>query len=741
MPYASSLKGRGIIEQIARRAAKAGGITLPTDVCIPTPGALQAGSPGRALNALDCHAPETEPSMPLSAAFASDAPLRLRPQQEQMIAAIETAWGQGQRVAIEAPTGTGKTYAYLIAALARQERFVVSTATRALQDQLVERDIPALLAHQGQQRKVAVLKGRENYVCLHGLEQARSKLQGQHAGALAQVERWAQSTQGGDLSELDDISHMPRLVPHITASHDECLGQRCGHFERCFSNQARARAAQADILVINHHLFFSELRHRQMLGVGHGFVPLAQTMVMDEAHQLQAIGLKVLAKGLNVGDMRDYLQTVERETSVHARGFAPWQALQQQVQQAMAQWMDAEQQALGPAEAPADAAARATSRQALIHLHNALSALVAALQGVAGSAAVVAQLAGQGDGMLQALRQWAQGAAKDLVRWWDSPAVVRDGPTGDLQAYGRYAWRQGFRESPLWLWQALQALSPQVQASSWLGQGVQRWLFTSATLGDDDALTWFAQGLGLRSDSSQAGGAPLLASLRLRSHFDWAQQARLVVPRGLPGTDAQAAERAQALAQWLLPHLKTLGGRCMVLCTSTAAVQALAQALRQGLQGQAISVLQQGEQPKRRLLQAMRTAPGSKTGRVLVGTLGLWEGVDLPGQALQLLVIDKLPFPPRHDVLHAARVQALRAVGRDAFERYVLPQTAMQLRQGVGRLIRSASDEGVVVIADERLHSRSYGAALLAALPPLPSLDDAALPAFLRALAEKEIRP
>ncbi len=240
------------------------------------------------------------------------------------------------------------------------------------------------------------------------------------------------------------------------------------------------------------------------------------------------------------------------------------------------------------------------------------------------------------------------------------------------------------------------------------------------------------------SETSETSDAPMLASLRLRSqrsHFDWAQQARLVVPQGLPGTDAPAAERAKALAQWLLPHLKTLGGRCMVLCTSTAAMEALAQALRHGLQGQAIGVLQQGEQPKRRLLQAMRAAPGGKAGRVLVGTLGLWEGVDLPGEALQLLVIDKLPFPPRHDVLHAARVQALRAAGRDAFERYVLPQTAMQLRQGVGRLIRSASDQGVVVIADERLYSRSYGAALLAALPPLPSLDDAALPAFLQALA------
>lgn len=674
--------------------------------------------------------------MLLSPAIARDAPLQLRPQQEQMIAAIEAAWSQGQRVAIEAPTGTGKTYAYLIAALARNERFVVSTATRALQDQLVDRDIPALLAHQGLQRKVAVLKGRENYVCLHGLEQARGKLQGLHASALGQVERWAQSTQGGDLAELDDISHLPSLLPHITASHDECLGQRCSHFERCFSNRARARAAQADILVINHHLFFSELRHRQMLGVGHGFVPLAPTMVMDEAHQLQAIGLKVLAKGLNVGDLRDFLQSVERQTGLHARGFAPWAPLLQQTQQALLQWMDAEQRQLGDA----DAATQAAARQALVGLHNALSALVAALQGVADTAAVVAQLAAKGDVLLLALRQWAHAGGSgrsDLVRWWDSPGLPRAMDAAERLAQGRRAWRQGFRESPLWLAQALGALAPQVRASSWLGQGVQRWLFTSATLGDDDALSWFAHGLGLHGEGVDADGVPPLATLRLRSHFDWAQQAGLVVPQGLPSTDAAVPARAQALAQWLLPHIRMLGGRCMVLCTSTAAMDALAEALRRGLQGQPIDVLQQGEQPKRRLLQAMRSAAAAEAGRVLVGTLGLWEGVDLPGQALQLLVIDKLPFPPRHDVLHAARVAALKAAGSDAFERYILPQTAIQLRQGVGRLIRSASDRGVVVIADERLHSRNYGAALQAALPPMPMLSDAELPEFLRRLAQE----
>ena len=204
--------------------------------------------------------------------------LQLRPQQQQMIDAIGAAWDAGQPIAVEAPTGTGKTYAYLLAALARNERFVVSTATRALQDQLVDRDIPALLRHAGLQRRVAVLKGRENYVCLLGLSQARQKVAAADMPGLAQVEHWAQSASVGDLAELEDVRHLPRLLPHITASHSECIGQRCAYFERCFSNRARAKAAQSDILVINHHLFFSELRHRQMLGADHGFVPLAETV-------------------------------------------------------------------------------------------------------------------------------------------------------------------------------------------------------------------------------------------------------------------------------------------------------------------------------------------------------------------------------------------------------------------------------------------------------------------------------
>ena len=687
-----------------------------------------------------------------------------------MVDAILAAWKAGESIAVEAPTGTGKTYAYLMAALAQGGRFVISTATRALQDQLVDRDIPALLGHLQMRRKVAVLKGRENYVCLHGVAQSlQTHRPADQLQTLQQVARWAQGTRSGDLAELDDLRELPALMPQVTASHSECLGQRCAHFAACFSNRARTLAAQADVLVINHHLYFSELRHRQMLGAANGFVPLAETVVMDEAHQLPAIGLKVLAKGLNAADVQDFVQAVARQTRQHARGFAPWDALLASCSQALAQWLAASHLHngnAGGAMAPGNTAA-AENTEALVRLHNRLSEMIAALQGVAGSAASLQRLVEQGHSLLAMLRQWGRPPAAGLVRWWDGPNLPPPSQPrhASLPVQAR-SLRQGFRESPPWLWQALAGLQPDVLNASWLAAAQddtaslpqatspQRWLFTSATLGQDGALQWFTSAMGLQGLSAdgafsgdeasamreaqplpQLQSQPQVRCLRLAHALDWAAQAALVVPQSLPSADAPALERAQALAAWLKAPIMQLGGRCMVLCTSNAAMQALAAALRHQLAGEPIDVQMQGEAPKRHLLAGMRGATGhGRRGQVLVGTMALWERVDLPSDALQLLVIDKLPFPPRHDALHAARAAALQDLGEDGFLAYTLPQTAMQLRQGVGRLLRSFSDRGLVVIADARLTTRSYGASLLASLPPMPQLAEEEVAVYLASI-------
>ena len=618
------------------------------------------------------------------------AGLQLRPAQQAMLDVLRPVVHAGGAIAVEAPTGVGKTYAYLIAALESGERFVVSTATRALQDQLVDKDLPAVLQHMGLVRRVVALKGRENYLCLHFLAlQRQGALSADRALAadLALVERWAQSTSDGDWSRLSGLAQPERLRPWFTATQAQCLGSACRHAERCFANRARARAASADVLVINHHLYFSELKLRNLGGEGQGLLALAPLVVFDEAHRLQPIGLAVLAQGFSVDDVAQYAAHSRRLGQRHARGWAPWDALQAAVLRALEQWAQLAS-AGDPASAP------------LVQLHNALSAMVAALQSVAESAADLQLQAQAGLTLLQAFRQWAQPTASGLVRWWESGGHDRAGP----------------RESPLWLWQALQRLGPAARAASWLapdGEGaVRTWIFTSATLGADAAQDGWV-------DTPAA-----LPTVRLASPFDWAKQAGLLVPAMLRREHLDAAQRAQALADWLVPAIRLLGGRCLVLCTSRQAMRLIGAALRQLLAGEVV-VMVQGEQSKPWQLAQMRAASaGGHQAQVLVGTMGLWEGVDLPGAALQLLVIDKLPFAAPHEVLHTARAAAVDAAGGDGFNAYTVPCAAMLLRQGVGRLIRSTSDHGLVVVADERLLTRPYGSAMLEALPPARLLSD-----------------
>lgn len=631
---------------------------------------------------------------------ATDPPdngLRLRPAQQAMLDVLRPVLRQGGTLAVEAPTGVGKTYAYLIAALESGERFIVSTATRALQDQLVDKDLPTVLRHLGLVRRVAVLKGRENYVCLHFLAQQRQGASGADqalAADLALVERWAQSTPDGDWSRLPGLAQPDRLRPLVTATQAQCLGAACRQAERCFANRARTRAAAAEVLVINHHLYFSELKLRHIGCDVQGVLPMAPLVIFDEAHRLQPIGLAVLAQGFSVADVVQFAASSQRLGLRLARGWAPWDALQVAVLRALERWTHA----AGPnAQAPAAASAE------LVQLHNALSALVAALQSVAESAADLKAQARAGLPLLQALRQWAQPSPPGLVRWWEAGGHDRAGP----------------RESPLWLWQAMERLGPAARGASWLPAGetggkseVKTWIFTSATLAVHAAQDGWVE-------------APAaLPTVRLASPFDWAGQAGLLVPTALRREHLDAAGRAQALAGWLAPAIRLLGGRCLVLCTSLQAMQLTAAALRQLLAPQ-VSVMVQGEQPKRWQLAQMRAATtGAKQGRVLVGTMGFWEGVDLPGASLQLLVIDKLPFPAPHEVLHAARAAGLDAAGVDGFAGYTVPYAAMLLRQGVGRLIRSAGDQGIAVVADERLLTRPYGSTMLAALPPMRQLSD-----------------
>lgn len=631
---------------------------------------------------------------------------RPRPGQLRLALAVAQCVAEGGVLVAEAGTGVGKTYGYLLPTLLSGHRMLIATATRNLQDQLSTRDLPQLLALLGVSRRVAPLKGRASYLCTHRLASARRD--GHYLGdaelrQLAQVERWAHSTRTGDLAELPELDETSPLLPLITSTRDNCLGARCAGWQGCHVNEARRRAMVADVVVINHHLFFADLQLRES-GVAE-LLPSVQTVVFDEAHRLNDIGVQFMGRQFSTRQLRGLATDLVNEGMRWARGFQPWPELASLLEQ-QARALD---QCLG----------RDTPRAGV-----RLRWLGVSPEGVPEpfwqqcqhqSAAVLARVH-------EALTVVAE-AAPELRRLAERVAALREGwaafmrpPAGRVVRWLELGRQARFMEAPLNVASALAPLmAPDAEA------GTRSWVFTSATLGLDESLSWFTEPAGLKDHATV---------LRVASPFDYRSQACLHVPEGLP--EAQDPDHAAALAQWLVEPVRRLGGRTLVLATSLRALAELARQLQQGMAGTGIDVLVQGQGSRRRLLERFRQGGGVGRPCILLASGAFWEGVDVPGDALQMLVIDKLPFPVPDDPLVQARSQALRQQGLSPFEAYVLPETAMALKQGAGRLIRSETDRGVLVVADERLLQRSYGPTLLAALPDMPALHG--YEAFMQAL-------
>lgn len=639
---------------------------------------------------------------------------RPRPGQLRLALAVAQCVAEGGALVVEAGTGVGKTYGYLLPALLSGRRTLIATATRNLQDQLSTRDLPHLLALLGVNRRVAPLKGRASYLCTHRLASARRE--GHYLGDselrhLAQVERWAHSTRSGDLAELPELDETSPLLPLITSTRENCLGTRCAGWQACHVNEARRRALLADVVVINHHLFFADLQLRES-GVAE-LLPSVQTVVFDEAHRLNDIGVQFMGRQFSTRQLRSLATELVNEGMRWARGFQPWPELASLLEQ-RARGLD---QCLGRDTPRAGARLRwlgaspegvdgALWQQNQLQLAAVLARVFEALQVVAETAPELRRLAERVDALQQSWAGFMHPPAGRVVRWLELGRQAR------------------CMEAPLNIASALAPLiapdSPDVQ------EGARSWVFTSATLGLDESLAWFTEPAGLNGRATV---------LRVASPFDYRSQACLHVPEGLP--DAQDPDHASALAHWLVEPLRCLGGRTLVLATSLRALAELAQQLQHLMAGTGIDVLVQGQGSRRRLLERFRQGGGAGHPCVLLASGAFWEGVDVPGDALQMLVIDKLPFPVPDDPLVLARGQALRQQGLSPFEAYVLPETAMALKQGAGRLIRSETDRGVLVVADERLLQRSYGPQLLAALPDMPALHgQEALMQALRALRQ-----
>ena len=641
----------------------------------------------------------------VAAAFAQDGWLsraephfRPRAGQTEMAMAVAQTIEDGGVLVVEAGTGVGKTFSYLVPALLSGQRVLVSTATKALQDQLYLRDLPRLVQALGLPLRVARLKGRSSYVCLHRLglvHQSKVPLDPQVLRAVARVQDWSRGTRSGDLAELPGLAENSTVAALVTSTKDNCVGSSCAHWEQCHVNTARAQALQADVCVVNHHLFFADMEVRDS-GVAQ-LLPTAGVVVIDEAHQLNETGIQFAGWVLGTRQLQSYIKDVLADVTLHARGLADWMQLLGQLEQALNEW-----RAVGAGIAPGSrlrwlgAAPEGLSDKAwrggLHAVGQSLRALLLVLAKVAETAHALVALYERGARLLSQLASFAQPVPNDAVRWLELT---------------RHHLR--LMESPLTIAHLMRAHMQPQETDDPASQPSKAWVFTSATLGDDEDLRWFTETCGLRQAQV----------LRVDSPFDYASQAVLYVPEDIPEPAQQVAHSA-AVAQLAGDGAAALGGRTLVLTTTLKALGAIGQQLQQrfGLL-EPMDVLVQGQGPKHVLMERFRAGTLHGRGCILVASSTFWEGVDIPGDALQLVVIDKLPFPPPDDPLVEARSRQMEMLGRSPFADYMLPEACMALKQGAGRLIRRETDQGILVVADARLRTKAYGKRLVAALPPM----------------------
>ena len=618
----------------------------------------------------------------------SDPALAQREVQQRLAEQVVRAIVQRSALVAEAGTGVGKTFAYLVPVLLSGRRALVSTATKSLQDQLFLRDLPRLRDALGVPVTLALLKGRSSYLCLHRLEQARrgAELPDRWAvRALARIETWAQATRSGDLAEIEGLDERSPVIPLVTSTRDNCLGSDCPQFKSCHVMQARREAMAADLVVVNHHLFFADMALRDS-GVAE-LLPTVDIAVFDEAHQLVETGVQFLGTMLGTGQLIDFARDLLAIGLQQARGLRDWQQLCGTLEQGARQLR---LRCAGPLsdvrgslklgwDERAGSAGWADGLQAVA---DAAQAVQEALQDVLAVGPDFDKLQERAQALARLAQQFAQPAPDDHVRWIDLSAQ-----------------QARLVQSPL----DIRALfGEQRQAAS------KAWIFTSATLGDDAGLSWFTVPAGLEDAVTQRYGSP----------FDYAAHARLWVP--LPFPKPNEASHPAAVGALAARCARALRGRCFVLTTTLRVLPLIAEALGDALarSGSPMEVLVQGSQPKRALLQRF----GDGRDCVLVGSQSFWEGIDVPGDALQCVIIDKLPFPPPNDPLVQARVRRIEARGGNAFAEYFVTEAAVSLKQGAGRLIRSETDRGLLVVCDPRLRQMSYGNRLRAALPPMQPL-------------------
>jgi ATP-dependent DNA helicase DinG len=608
-------------------------------------------------------------------AFAQLIPgFQARPQQQAMLQLVQQALAQSSTVIIEAGTGVGKTFAYLVPALLSQQKIMVSTGSKTLQDQLFHKDLPLVKKALNSAAKVALLKGRANYLCLHRLDVTLNE--GRLADKrqvvwLRRIRDWSKLSIIGDIAELSSVPPDAEIWSQVTSTRDNCIGVECDNYKECFVLKARRAAQDADLLVVNHHLFFADLALKE-----EGFadlLPAVSAVILDEAHQLPEIASGFFSDTLSSRQLLDWKRDTQLEMLEAARDMPVLRRQLDALEKAVLDLrlaMDTPGQR-APWVKIAQKNAIITQMQILqTVLQDLLGLLEAAASRSKGLQTCYERLQEQ-----HARFARLQNPAENSVQWFET-------------------FMKGFviTTTPLDIATLFQKSTAELACS---------WIMTSATLAVGDSFEHFSQRLGL--DAPQ--------TLQLDSPFDYWHHALLYLPTELP--EPQDVNFVSSLVEAAIPVINACGGRTFMLFTSYRALYEAAELLKEQIE---FPLLVQGESSQRELIQQFRELGNA----VLLGTASFWEGVDVRGEALSCVIIDKLPFTAPNDPVTEARIEAIKQRGGNPFNEYQIPQAVITLKQGVGRLIRDSQDKGVLMLGDTRLRTRSYGKTFLDSLPRMP---------------------
>ncbi|WGE34723.1 ATP-dependent DNA helicase [Actinobacillus genomosp. 1] len=599
---------------------------------------------------------------------------RPRAAQLEMAQAVGRAVKFATPTVVEAGTGTGKTFAYLVPALLSGKKTIVSTGSKNLQDQLFNRDLPTIQKALKYKGKVALLKGRANYLCLERLDQvvAMGVLGDKSVLAdLSKVSKWHTGTKTGDLSECITIAEDSPILPQLVSTAESCLGSDCPHFKDCYVVQARRRAMEADVVVVNHHLFCADMAVKET-GFGE-LIPEAELIIFDEAHQLPDIASQYFGQSLSSRQLFDICKDTNIVYRTELKDLAQLGKAADHLQKVVQDF----RLLMG-----AEGTLRGNLRE-LFNDQKVVDGLAKVAENIDFLSEVIKKSLGRSETLDKIFERLAE--VKVQLKKLSDTTVV--GYCYWYEANGRSF---GLHITPL-------------TVADKFGEQLKNqqigWVFTSATLEVGGKFDHFCQRLGIENAEQ----------LVLQSPFDYANQSLLCVPRYLP--DTNKSHTLTELGKMLMPVIEANNGRCFLLCTSYFMMRGLADFLREHSK---LSVLLQGETSKARLLEKFVAEQNS----VLVATQSFWEGIDVRGDALSLVIIDKLPFTSPDEPLLRARMEDCRLQGGEPFNDIQIPEAVITLKQGVGRLIRDVTDRGVVIICDSRLVMRNYGKTFLKSLPP-----------------------